>query len=325
MDKEKLMTEEEWLARYHASQKKSKKKNTKKWVRNGVALALVAVLSIAGTLAYLQKKTEDRTNTFTGSAGLKLSLTESNWDTDNDNTADDGEPMKEAKTYIPGTAYAKNPQLINWTVTKDNWSNVQKENDGNVTQNAATNETDTSYTYSEYVAFEVDLLNQTDDTNKNQPLTYGTLTHAIEDIVFDSDHWVLIGYYKDSTWISLVSSAKNYFKTSDVAGNLDTTTTTDLSSATKFVFAYGTYGASGYTYTALTPNEATTPLFSQIKIKQDVYDFGSGNGAVVTDPDKYPKFDIKLIGGSVDTNSYDAATKTQIGTDLLTVLGAVNP
>lgn len=324
MDKEKLMTEEEWLARYHASQKKSKKKNTKKWVRNGVALTLVAVLSIAGTLAYLQKKTEERTNTFTGSAGLKLSLTESKWDTNNDNVADDGEPMKEAQTYIPGTAYAKNPQLINWTVTKENWNNVQKTS-GDVTQNTATSETDSFYTYSEYVAFEVDLLNQTDVTNTNQPLTYGTLTHAIEDIVFDSDNWVLIGYYKDSAWTSLVSSASNYFKSDTNKGKLDTGTTTDLSSATKFVFAYGTYAASGYTYTALGPNKATTPLFSQITIKQDVYDFGSGNGTVVTEPEKYPKFDIKLIGGSVDTNSYDAATKTQIGTDLLEVLGAVNP
>lgn len=75
-NKEKLMTEQEWLAKYNASQKKTKRKNVRKWVRNGVALGLVAVLSIAGTLAYLQKKTDDKVNTFTGSAGLKLMLTE---------------------------------------------------------------------------------------------------------------------------------------------------------------------------------------------------------------------------------------------------------
>lgn len=325
MEKEQLMTEEQWLAKHSLNQKNQKKRNVRKGIRNGVALTLVAVLSIAGTLAYLQKKTDPKTNTFTGSTGLKLSLTESNWDKDNDGTADDGEPMKEAEAYIPGNSYKKNPQLINWDVTQNNWSNVQKESTGDVKQSGATNETNSTYTYSEYVAFEVDLLDQSG--SGGQALTYDKLTNAIEDIVFDSGNWVLIAYY-DTQWNSLVSSAKNYFKTDTDKGKLDTTTTTALSSATKFVFAYGTYADSAYTYTALASNAATTPLFSEIKIKQKVCDFSSTDGVEVTDPTQYPKFDIKLIGGSVDTKTYasttDGAKNTQIGADLLTVLGAVN-
>ena len=332
MDKEKLMTEEEWLAKYNAGQKKAKKKNVRKWVRNGVALGLVAVLSIAGTLAYLQKTTGEKVNTFTGSAGLKLSLTESNWDTNNNNTADTGEPMKEATSYIPGNTYKKNPQLINWTIEVGNttdWGKVQKDGDGDVTN--GTDDTSsaeyTDYKYSEYVAFEIDLLNKA--TSSGTPLTYEKLTHVINDIVFDSDHWVLIAYYKNSSWTSLVSSTKSYFKSASEKGNLDTANNTDLSSATKFVFAYGTLDTANnkYQYTALNKNDATEPLFSQIVIKQDVCEFDSNNK--VTDPTNYPKFDIKLIGGAVDTKTYGSATgdnqKTQIGTDLLKVLGAVNP
>lgn len=318
MDKEKLMTEQEWLAKYSAGQKKAKKKNVKKWVRNGVALGLVAVLSIAGTLAYLQKKTKDKTNTFIGSTGLKLSLTESNWDTDNDNQADDGEPMKEAEAYIPGTAYKKNPQLINWDLIGTNWV---LDGNGNIDTTGATNESVGTYAYSEYVAFEVDLINK---TSSSAPLKYTELTNAIEDIVFDSSNWVLIAYC-DTSWHSLLDTPNNYFKTTSVAGNLDTGTTTALNDATKFVFAYATFASSKYNYTALAPNTATTPLFSQIKIKQDVYDFSNDTGVQVTDPTKYPKFDIKLIGASVDTKTYgDGATdnqKVQIGKDLLEVLG----
>ena len=329
MDKEKLMTEEEWLDKYNASQKKSKKKNVRKWVRNGVALGLVAVLSIAGTLAYLQKQSNEKTNTFTGSPGLRLSLTESNWDTDNDKTADDGEPMKEAASYIPGNTYKKNPQLINWTVTEGNttdWGKVQKETSGDVKTSGAINDSATDYTYSEYVALQVEL-----SADNGDELTYDKLTNVIDDIVFDSDNWVLLAYY-NTQWNSLVSSAENYFKDADVKGNLDTANNTDLANATKFVFAYAKVVTDGvnkkYQYTSLDANNATQPLFSQIKIKQDVYDFGSGNGNKVTDPTNYPRFDIKLIGGAVDTKTYENTTgtnkNTQIGTDLLEVLGAVN-
>lgn len=333
MDKEKLMTEEEWLDKYNASQKKSKKKNVRKWVRNGVALGLVAVLSVAGTLAYLQKQSNEKTNTFTGSPGLRLSLTESNWDTDNDKTADDGEPMKEAASYIPGNTYKKNPQLINWTVTEGNttdWGKVQKETSGDVKTSGAINDSATDYTYSEYVALQVEL-----SDNNGDELTYDKLTNVIDDIVFDSSKWVLIAYYEDSRWTSLVSNAANYFKTTPTAdiGKLDIGTTSDLSSATKFVFAYATVvnvsSSNVYQYTEVAAKNATEPLFSQIKINQDVYDFSSNTGVEVTDPSQYPEFNIKLSGGAVDTKTYGSATgdnqKAQIGTDLLKVLDAVNP
>lgn len=332
MDKEKLMTEEEWIAKYNANQKKSKKKNAKKWARNGVALGLVAVLSIAGTLAYLQKKTDPKVNTFTGSAGLRLELTESNWDTDNDGAPDDGEPMKEAGSYIPGTVYTKNPQLVNFGFDDKYFTNGSYSWDDNVLKDTDSNDvtsvdTADNYAYSEYVAFEVDLLDQSDKKNNpDKSLSYGKLNNVIEDIVFDSRNWQLLAYY-DTTW-KLCSSTTKYF-TSD--GKLDTATTPALDNATKFVFAYATVVDSKYQYTALSAKNATEPLFSQIKIRQDVYNFADNdtdNAVKIADGETYPQFDIKLIGGAVDTNTYasttDTNTNTQIGTDLLTVLGAVN-
>ena len=114
-NKEKLMTEEEWLAKYNAGQKKAKRKNVRKWVRNGVALGLVAVLSIAGTLALLSKNSNEKTNTFTGKAGLKLILTETQWDWDDNGavTDSDDDPMKAATEYELSGTYLKNPQLVN--------------------------------------------------------------------------------------------------------------------------------------------------------------------------------------------------------------------
>ena len=99
MIEEKLMTEKEW-------KEKQKKKTRKKYIRNALALVLVAVISIAGTLAYLSKKTDTKTNTFTGSGGLEVKLEEPKWNEDN------------AKNYTPDKIILKNPQLYNgsaWT------------------------------------------------------------------------------------------------------------------------------------------------------------------------------------------------------------------
>lgn len=316
MDKEKLMTEEEWLAKYKAGHKNSKKKEFKKWVRNGVALAMVAVISIAGTLAYLQKQSNTKTNTFTGSAGLKLSLTESNWDTNNDDVIDDGEPWKTAQNYTPNAIYTKNPQLINWVVDKNNWTTVNKESDGDVdTTNNATTESDTSYTYSEYVALEMDL---TDGTN---PISYSSLTNVIKDIVFDDDNWVLIAYGTTSSGTTTWANPSGSAFTS--AGILDETNATGLKSADKFVFAYKTSAG----YTALAANKATEPLFSQIQINQTVKSFDGNTDLTLTG--SFPNFSITLKGAAVDTNTADFDTSasdfdSKVTTALVTLLGAVN-
>lgn len=331
MDKEKLMTEEEWLAKYNAGQNKSKKKSARKWIRNGVALGLVAVVSVAGTLAYLQNKTTERINTFTGSTGLKLSLTESRWDTNNDgnitdadiatnqDTNNDGQidsydisQAKDAEKYIPGNSYAKNPQLVNQVVANGmpDWNLTT----GDVSTSNATKNT-SGYTYSEYVALEVDLVT---DKNNKTPLTYTRLTNAINDIEFDAS-WMLIAYYNGTSWMK--TTVGNAYIKSD--GTLDTVNFSELNSATKFVFAYGAVGSTENTYTSLEANAATTPLFSKITIRQPVKDFSSDAGVEVPDGGAYPEFHIVLKGAAVDTNKTDftKSSDEKITTELLKVLG----
>ena len=56
-----------------------KKKDIKTTLRNLLALVLVATVSVVGTLAFLNKQTEKKVNTFTGSAGISVTLTEPQW------------------------------------------------------------------------------------------------------------------------------------------------------------------------------------------------------------------------------------------------------
>lgn len=78
-----------------------KKIDVKKTLRNIIVLALVAVISIVGTLAYLSTLSNQETNTFEGSKGIKVQLDEPNFD------------KEEAKKYTPGMPIPKNPILTN--------------------------------------------------------------------------------------------------------------------------------------------------------------------------------------------------------------------
>ena len=331
-NKEKLMTEEEWLAKYNASQKKSKRKNVRKWVRNGVALGLVAVLSIAGTLAYLSKKSAEKTNTFTGSAGLKLMLTESAWDLDNDDTADTNEPMKEAETYITGHTYAKNPQLINWNT--NTWNNIVKNSSTKVVENSnsgkcVNGEDLTGYTYNEYVAIKVELLGKTDGSTPgdNNKIKYSLLKNVIDDIVLDNN-WTLIQYFdsSDNKWKGLTTGVSYIDSNRKLTSQLD--------NATAFVFAYGSSTDSSgwtHTYTELQPGTVTSSLFSGLKIKDTItknfanadVDYEDRNSPNFTDS-AFPAFKLKITGAAVDTNTTDfsGSTSSSITTALLKLLDA---
>lgn len=80
-----------------------KKYKIKKILKNLLALVLVAVISVAGTWAYLNKKSERIPNTFVGSNGLDLLLKEEKYD------------KQKTKKYSPGLAYDKDPVLYNIT------------------------------------------------------------------------------------------------------------------------------------------------------------------------------------------------------------------
>ena len=62
------------------TKKKKDKTSIKKMLGGFLALVLVAVVSIVGTLAYLGRTTGNTLeNTFTGSSDITVTLTEPNW------------------------------------------------------------------------------------------------------------------------------------------------------------------------------------------------------------------------------------------------------
>lgn len=105
------------------------------WV---MAVAMVAVLGVGGTFAYLTYATNQATNHLTTSTGLQAQLTETEWDKALKTNENYGQNM------VPGTTVDKNPQITN-TSTSDisEWAAVEVEfqksdgNGGYVTMSAA--------------------------------------------------------------------------------------------------------------------------------------------------------------------------------------------
>ena len=90
--------------------------NMKKILAFALCLVLVAGLSIAGTIAWLQDKTEEIKNTFTV-GNIDIELTETfNKDTNNDGTADAWE-----KKMVPGITLEKNPTVTVTANSEDSY------------------------------------------------------------------------------------------------------------------------------------------------------------------------------------------------------------
>ncbi|MBD5088095.1 MAG: hypothetical protein HDT30_04665 [Clostridiales bacterium] len=117
-----------------------KKRNLKKTLTSIFAIALVAVISVFATLAYLGTNSNDETNTFLGSEGIEVELEEEEWTkktteephvteqphvTEGPNVTEEPHvteqphvtegPSEEerARDYTPGGVYLKNPTLTN--------------------------------------------------------------------------------------------------------------------------------------------------------------------------------------------------------------------
>ena len=73
----------------------------KKILTAALSIALVVIVALGGTLAYLYTKTDTETNVFTFGDNVKATLTEPSWD------PDDG------KDLVPGKEIAKDPMITN--------------------------------------------------------------------------------------------------------------------------------------------------------------------------------------------------------------------
>ena len=269
-----------------------------------MALGLVAVLSIAGTLAYLQKQSGSKTNTFTGSAGLKLLLTETQWDYDNNETTlDDGSSSKEAAAYKPSTEYLKNPQLVNTASFDKLTITTDATHDHEITAVAA----DDTNKYDEYVAMRIDFKG----TTKTTAVTYSDILSVIEPIQFDTTNWKLIKAYT-TTWVDVSNS--DITTDSDSSGSVEKNEiASNVLSAKSLIFAYKGDSA----YRTLSKNTYTPALYSSVKTLATIPSTLGGN--VSTDKD-FPTFNLVMSGAAVDTASFTDVTDSTIETSLLDLL-----
>ncbi|MDR0530544.1 MAG: hypothetical protein LBG83_00555 [Oscillospiraceae bacterium] len=89
----------------------------KKKLTAALSLALVALLAIGGTFAYLSAMTKEYDNAFSFDENIKAVLNEPNWDPDNDpNTPPP--PTGEITNLTPGAVIRKDPQVTNTSGNK---------------------------------------------------------------------------------------------------------------------------------------------------------------------------------------------------------------
>lgn len=145
--------------------KKKRNQKLKRKLASMTAVVLVLAVGVWGTMAYLSTLSNKKENTFTGSKGIELKLTEPYWDetpgteiglTEKGETA--------AKSYTPGTKIGKNPILTN-----------------------NSNDADSP----EWVALAVSY------TIGDKAVSYEQLKYLIEDITFntttaDDEYWIAV-------------------------------------------------------------------------------------------------------------------------------------
>lgn len=262
-----------------------KKKEIWKKLRGFLAMVLVAVISIAGTLAYLSTKSDKKINTFTATENIKLDLEEPDFD-----------PEEDGKDYQPDKEIAKNPQLLN--ITADDSS--------------------------EWVIMQIDYLVEDQGTSpatKYKSVTYEDITanNTTDSKWEDADIKGLIDFDKDKTtgtvsginannnWFRLTATqAQAYFNQSDnnekptydalvgqkceyfiyrcaLSGEENIASGTDLATAT----------VANPAATTITGSK-TTPLFNKVTIKEQKQIVQNGWNL-----DDLPDFQIVAVGGAI--------------------------
>lgn len=294
------------------------KRNLKQTIKSLLAMVLIAVIAVLGTLAYLGTNTDKEVNTFLGSAGIDLDLTEEDWTEE----PDDGGPTEKerAKDYTPGGEYLKNPQLKNvssetstgnpkeWVAMKVSFqigSKVEKETEKDG-ETITTIEVEPDEDKSNWGVFsEIADIQYTTDTAS--PITYTT------------------GF--NPKWILIATSTS----TEDENNNL--------------ILSDGDSWAVYVYESPIAPAVSTDALFNKVVMKaqsvfeskpdgeddEHTYIYKDEDGKTIYD---LPAFNINVIGAAIkveDTNNVDSAgsgstdwanckDKAQVQTELLGLL-----
>lgn len=279
-------------------EKKKQKGTWKRFVASVLGMILVIGLTIVGTLAFMQTKSNEKNNVFTGSNDIKLYLEEPKYNlrekSDGSYTLKDANQL-DPREYIPGVSYPKDPTLYNITGKQN------KKNDG-------------AEEYAEeWVAMRVDYAIDDGDDATDDPKTYSEMTQdyttggsvakpagIIEAITFN-ENWIKVPSDMLKTNAKYDIYIYKYKLKADEAltsGKMSNNDTMDA-------LLKGIDGS-----TKDTPTAATTPLFEEVTIKgqeqlkTNGYDIAS-----------LRKFTIKLTGAAIKvmpTINMDEINETDI-------------
>lgn len=296
--------------------KKKKGRNRKKTV---IAIVLVLMVGILGTFAYLGTRSNDATNTFTGSSKISLMLVEPDW-----NSQINNKPKKEseyANDYAPGQRYQKNPMLYNdsdndtnfadgvyeWVAMKVEFKMLEKP-DGGWTELNPTG-TCEAVTWEEFQKVaKIQRINGTTyedgfniGTNKNWILiaTSSTCSTTLSSLptpadIVNADNWAIF-LYKTSIKNKKVDGLPN-----------GTQANTFNNDSLKTL-----YGKDESDVQQTSSDAITTPLFDAIKINNQQTLVGNEyRTGTVTELDKVvlPKFEIGLSGAGIKNESFKSPT-----------------
>lgn len=278
------------------SKKKARKKqqnqkmNKKQLATTMLAMVMVAVVAVVGTLAYLSRKTEEKTNTFTGSPGIDVELTEPSW-----------EPTK-AGDYTPDKEIGKDPKLTNTSkisgtsATADELDKVAEWVAIKITfQARSITEADTENNIEEEKSkFKLTNAGEKNTTgiekSTGDEISYAQLKTIIKDISFNStDDFKFSSQDADANkWVLIQGKTTS-------EGKID-------GQAISLIFMYNT---TLERTAVVAGGKETATLFDKIKIlPQSTL---SGNGytldAKQSAQDKLPGFDIVVQGAAIKNES----------------------
>lgn len=268
--------------------KKKRNQKLKKKLASMTAIVLVLAVGVWGTMAYLSTLTDKKTNTFTGSSGIKLEVEEKNWTTTGE---------KKANSYTPNMSIEKDPKLKN------------TNNDGGK---------------SEYVAMRIDFLDASNSSSKTA-ITYAQLLNVIKLINYKHSDWTLAAVKNTSGWTDKKSDntdIDNDCLYSTGAGAYVTLDSMDdnIKNATSMIFLYT--GNSG----RVSAQSGTSALFDTIQIRngytsvvtdgtdtiaaEPIYAFTDASQTTPLDGSTetgkgFPKFQIDVLGAAVEADGSD--------------------
>lgn len=235
--------------------------SVKKAIAGVLAIVLVAVVSVVGTLAYLGTQSDEKKNTFTGSAGIKLGLVEPNFETTQ--TSNTESERVRAGKYTPGGEYLKDPMLYN--SSNDNGS--------------------------EWVAMKVSFELDTNKDGNLETATWGDLKKIAKIQYKDG------AIYKDGFASSLTTPKWFLIHTSSGDATLDDADTYAIFMYQDAIVKNAASVTDTSLASAYTSGSITTPLFDKVTILDQT---SIENSGFYNSTSKVmPKFQIDIIGAAI--------------------------